>query len=325
MRAKRKHPIGQDLGRLIILYAEFACQLFLVAAGLWPAIWLVQTLSVFADASWKWLLLILGATLTFVYGYFLALLGVRLVTPYPIEGYFSRGVGGKPPRAMIVYMLNAYLSKARYFPPWTEMFGLAIVNTFPLSQLYRHFFGPHRKGILTGGLVYMPDPYLVYAGRNVVLGGGALISCHVYDQRGLFVKRVVIEDDVTIGGVFDNRPRREDPQGSNDRSALGRGAQHPSRTVRVLGWGSRPVHKEDQASGRGSNPDWRIHRRLQPRCAIGPAVHERQPLGPHATAPTADAMGLDPQRHRPGPPGEIPNPSLHPAVMSRDEIPLPCN
>ena len=192
-------PSVRTLGRLIILYAEFACQLFLVAAGLWPAIWLVQTLSVFADASWKWLLLLLGATLTFVYGYFLALLGVRLVTPYPIEGYFSRGAGGKPPRAMIVFMLNAYLTKARYFPPWTEMFGLAIVNTFPLSQLYRHFFGPHRKGILTGGLVYLPDPYLVYAGRNVVLGGGALITCHVYDQRGLFVKRVVIEDDVTIG------------------------------------------------------------------------------------------------------------------------------
>jgi len=200
MRAKQKHTVDQDLGRWIILYFDFALQLFLVAAGLWPAIWLVQALSVFADANWKWVLLILGATLTFIYGYFLALLGVRLVTPYPIEGYFSRGAGGKPPREMIVYMVNVYLSKARYFPPWTEMFGLAIVNTFPLRQLYRHFFGPHRKGILTGGLVYIPDPYLVYAGRNVVLGGGALITCHVYDQRGLFVKRVVIEDDVTIGG-----------------------------------------------------------------------------------------------------------------------------
>lgn len=199
MRANRMHPVRQDFGRLMILYAEFACQLFLVAAGLWPAIWLVQTVSVFADASWKWVLLILGATLTFIYGYFLALLGVRLVTPYPVEGYFSRGTGGKPPREMIVYMLNTYLSKARYFPPWAEMFGLAIINTFPLGRLYRRFFGPHRRGIITGGLVYMPDPYLVYAGQNVVFGGGALIACHVYDQRGLFVKRVVIEDDVTIG------------------------------------------------------------------------------------------------------------------------------
>ncbi len=200
MRARESHPIDQDFGRWIILYVDFAFQLFLVAAGLWPAIWLVQALSVFADASWKWVLLILGATLTFIYGYFLALLGVRLVTPYPIEGYFSRGTGGRPPREAIVYMVNVFLSKARYYPPWTELFGVAIVNTFPLAQLYRRFFGPHRSGIHMGGVVFMPDPYLVYAGRNVVFGGGALIVCHLYDQRGLFVKRVVIEDDVTIGG-----------------------------------------------------------------------------------------------------------------------------
>lgn len=201
MRFKQRQiPIGQDIGRTIIMYVEFALQLFLAAAGLWPAIWLVQTLSVFADASWKWMLLTLGAALTFIYGYFLALLGVRLVTPYPIEGYFSAGAGGgKPPREMIIYMFNVFLSKARYQPPWADLFGRAIVNTFPLRQLYGHFFGPHIHGNLPGVLTLMPDPYLVHAGRNVVLGGGALIVCHVYDQRGLFVKRVVIEDDVTIG------------------------------------------------------------------------------------------------------------------------------
>jgi hypothetical protein len=199
MRAPQRHTIDPDLGRWIILYVDFALQLVLAAAGLWPAIWLAQTLSAFADASWKWALVILGAILTFIYGYFVALLGVRLLVPYPIEGYFPRGTGGRPPREAVIFMLNVFLSKARYQPPWTEVFGLAIINTFPLRQLYRHFFGPHRDGIQTGTAVLMPDPYLVYAGANVVLGGGALISCHLYDQRGLFIKRVVIEDDVTIG------------------------------------------------------------------------------------------------------------------------------
>ena len=134
MRAQQKHTVGQDLGLSLMVYVNLVFQLFLVAAGLWPAIWLVQALSVFADANWKWVLLILGATLTFIYGYFLALLGVRLVTPYPVEGYFSRVAGGKPPREMIIFMINVQLTVARYEPFWTETFGRAIVNTFRASS-----------------------------------------------------------------------------------------------------------------------------------------------------------------------------------------------
>jgi len=198
MRVQR-HTIDQDAGRRIILLADFALQLFLTGMALWPAIWLVRAFSSAADASWKWVLLILGAFLIFVYAYFVALLGVRLVVPYPVEGYFPRGRGGRPPREAAIYMMNVFLSKARYQPPWTEMLGVAIVNTFPLRQLYKRFFGPHRNGNHMGSVVLMPDPYLVWAGENVVFGGGCLITCHQYDQRGLFVKRVIVEDDVTIG------------------------------------------------------------------------------------------------------------------------------
>jgi len=200
MRTPQKYTIGQDLGRLVAVHASLAFQLLLAAAGLWPAIWLVRTFSFAADAGWKWVLLILGATLTFIYGYFLALLAARLVVPYPAEGYFPRGASGRPPWEMIVYMVNVHLSKARYEPPWTQAFGHPIVNTFPLRLLYRRFFGPHGHGILPGNLTFLPDPYLVYTGRGVLLGGGVMIACHVYDQRGFYIKRVVIEDDATVGG-----------------------------------------------------------------------------------------------------------------------------
>jgi len=200
MLGSRHYTMDQDHGSGLILYLDLALQVILTAVGLWPAIWLVQTFAGSGDASWKLALVILGATLTFVYGYFLALLVFRLVIPYTPEGYFPRGAGGKVPREVFIFRINSLLSKARYQPAWAEMFGTAIVNTFPLHQLYSHFFGPHRRGNLLGSAVRIPDPYLVSVGKGVSFGGLSMVLCHHYDQRGLFVKRVVVEDDVTVGG-----------------------------------------------------------------------------------------------------------------------------
>ena len=104
---------------------------------------------------------------------------------------------------------------------------------------------------------------------------------------------------------------------------------HPEVVQRRAGPGRRPapqrplVHPPDRL-GREAPLDGHAahrrgltvlgHHRLQPGCVVGLAVHEGQPFGPYATAATADAMDLDVQPHRPGPPGQIPDPSLRPAV-----------
>src|SRR5262245_41886035 len=54
--------------------------------------------------------------------------------------------------------------------------------------------------------------------------------------------------------------------------------------------------------------------RLQPRRVMDLARHEGQPVGPHPTTATAHAMHFHPQPHRPGSPGQIPEPPLGPAV-----------
>lgn len=44
------------------------------------------------------------------------------------------------------------------------------------------------------------DPDLLYAGDNVQFGYDVRVLCHTFDRRGLVVKRIVIEDNVLIGG-----------------------------------------------------------------------------------------------------------------------------
>src|SRR5712691_855131 len=53
------------------------------------------------------------------------------------------------------------------------------------------------------------------------------------------------------------------------------------------------------------------------------AGHEGQPLGPHATAVTADTMPLHPQPHGPCPPGQVPDPPFRPAVDRSHRDPAP--
>jgi acetyltransferase-like isoleucine patch superfamily enzyme len=50
-----------------------------------------------------------------------------------------------------------------------------------------------------GGTVYFLDPYLIEAGKNVQFGFGCLIAAHLFDRRGLLVRKVKISDHVVIG------------------------------------------------------------------------------------------------------------------------------
>jgi hypothetical protein len=190
---------GLDLGKQIALLTAFSLQLLLIAVALWTALSVAFHFAPGASTPWDWTVLILGMVLAFVYAYLIAVLALRLLIPYTPEGFFARGPGGRPPPQAILLMLNIILTKVRYEPPWSGMFSAVLSNLFPLRQLYRRLFGPHTPSNTLGDTTKILDPYLLYAGRDVQFGFGCTIGCHIFDHRGLYVKRVVIEDGATVG------------------------------------------------------------------------------------------------------------------------------
>jgi acetyltransferase-like isoleucine patch superfamily enzyme len=96
-------------------------------------------------------------------------------------------------------MLNVLLVKARYDPPWSAMFSSVLTRVFPLGPLYSRLFGPSGSSVTMGDTVLMVDPHLVELGRNVELGHHTVITCHVFDNRGLLIRKVKIGDGAVIG------------------------------------------------------------------------------------------------------------------------------
>jgi hypothetical protein len=175
-------------------------QLLLIGAGLWPAVWVVLKYADSADRVWHWVLLILGALLLFNYGYLAALLVLRILIPQPKEGDYPYRPGGKIPAQAITYMLNALVVKARYETPWAAMFSAAMVNTMPLRLLFTRFFGPRSYSATLGDTVYYMDPGLIHVGKNVQLGFHCILLAHLFDNRGMRIRQIVIEDNAVIGG-----------------------------------------------------------------------------------------------------------------------------
>lgn len=192
--------IDRDMGKRFLIVVGLVLELVMMAAGLWPAIWLVLRFGMGSSSVGVWILVLLGAVLAFNYGYLLALLTFRLLIPYPPLGLHQLGPDGRPPPAMLLFMLNALLLKARYDPPWAAMFSSALVAIWPLSPLFRRYFGPRTTSATLGDTVQFLDPYLVEAGRNVQFGFGCIITGHHFDHRGLYLAKVKIGDHAVIGG-----------------------------------------------------------------------------------------------------------------------------
>lgn len=185
----------QGLG-LVYLVIQFT----LIGAGLLPVfvlftLWMPQGRGVLS-----WTAFVLAEVLVFNYAYLVALLLLRIVVPRPKEGYFPRGKDGQPPKEGVLLMLNACLSVARYGTPWAAMISSVLVNIFPLHWFYVRLFGPHTPTRMLWDMCYFVDPYLVTAGKNLQVGFRSTVVCHLFDQRGLLIKRVWIGDNVVIGG-----------------------------------------------------------------------------------------------------------------------------
>ncbi len=192
--------IDPDTGKRILLVAGLIMELIMMAGGLWPAARLVLYFAPRATTAWHWTLIILGAILIFNFGYLVALLLFRLITPYPREGLHTIGADGKVPPAIRQFMYNMLLVKARMDPPWAAMFSSVLTRVPPLGPLFARFFGPHTTSITLGDTIELIDPHMVEAGKNVQFGFGCTIVAHHYDNRGLLIKKIKIGDHALIGG-----------------------------------------------------------------------------------------------------------------------------
>lgn len=191
---------NMDLGKRLILFVFLNMQLGLIFLSLWPTIAFLHSYGAVSRSPLEWALLIVCAILIFNYCYALALLLLRILIPKPAEGYFPRTPDGRPPREALLVMLNLLLVKARFHTPWSAIFTSVIVNIFPLSGLFRRTFGPDTPSVTMGDTYVCMDPYLLKAGRNVQFGFNSVIICHVFDNRGLLLKGVFIDDNAVVGG-----------------------------------------------------------------------------------------------------------------------------
>ncbi|NLX24192.1 MAG: hypothetical protein GXY55_21295 [Phycisphaerae bacterium] len=188
----------RDQGKRILLVLGLVMQLIMCAAGLWPAAWVMLHGQWAGSSPARWTLLILAAVLVFNYGYLLALLVFRWLIPRPRPGQYTMSGADLP--ALLAFMLNVSLVKARHDPPWAAMFSSVLANVPPLGPFFRRWFGPHTTSATLGDTVRFLDPTLVEAGRNVQFGFDCTIICHHFDNRGMTIAKVRIGDNVVVGG-----------------------------------------------------------------------------------------------------------------------------
>ncbi len=189
-----------DLGKQALQALFLIVALAMVGFSLWPTVLVYDHFRPMATERWQWVLLVLGSILVFNYAYLVLLLFLRIIVPKPKEGFFPQNPGGRPSREVLILMINILLTKLRYTPPWTQFLAAHLVRLPPLAGLYRTLFGPHMKTMTLGDTNHIIDPYLLYAGRNVQFGYDVGVTCHAFDNRGMTIKRVVIEDNAVIGG-----------------------------------------------------------------------------------------------------------------------------
>ncbi len=192
--------IDPDTGKQLLLVLGLGLELVMMAAGLWPAAWLVLRYAPVARTPGHWVGLILGAVLVFNVGYLVALLVLRLVIPRPRQGYHAFSPDGKVPVVFTTFLVNVLLVKARYEPPWAAMFSSVLTQVPPLGPLFRRFFGPRTRSVSLGDVAAYLDPHYLEVGRHVEIGYGCTIIAHHFDNRGLYIRKVTIGDHAVIGG-----------------------------------------------------------------------------------------------------------------------------
>lgn len=147
-----------------------------------------------AFALQYWWLLILFVPLGLIcYGVFLVFLMVffrisQRGIPYLDDGHYSR-----ESEAWLMY--EYYEVYYRLYPYFAGFFSI-FLNTKPLHQIFGAKVGENT--IVGNGILLNPERTTL--GNNTFLGHGSIITGHLYEDEGLYLKEVKIGNDVTIGG-----------------------------------------------------------------------------------------------------------------------------
>lgn len=195
----RDRMMQLDIGKKLLLVLYLFMLYWVMFCGLLPATMLYHYFAPQATHPVVWSGLAIITILVFFYGYLIGLLILRIIIPRPKEGTYPNAPNGRPPMAAVLFMINTLLTKLRYNAPFASMLPAVLIKLPPLAMAYRYLFGPNTPSTNLGDTCRLLDPYLIEAGKNVQFGFGATILAHFYDNRGLMLKKVVIEDNAVIG------------------------------------------------------------------------------------------------------------------------------
>lgn len=189
--------------------------------------------------AWGFTTTLTNFILLFNVAYVLTLVVVRLPFPSPQPGVYrtDRGLD----KSIIVAALLAVLTKARFQAPFPGIFVSQLASIMPFRWLLGRTMGPSTQSsfFIDPNII---DPWGVEVGKNVTIGFGSTITCHLQERDYIIVDRVVIEDDVSIGayagiscGVHIKRGAVVEPYAAiKPRTVVGENEL----------WGGRPAFKK---------------------------------------------------------------------------------
>jgi acetyltransferase-like isoleucine patch superfamily enzyme len=148
------------------------------------------------DGAWAFATMLTNFILLFNVVYVLTLVVIRFPFPKPQSGVHRTGKSVN--RTIILSGFLAVLTKARFQAPFPGIFVSQLASIMPFRWLLGRTMGPRSRSsfFIDPNII---DPWGVDIGRNVTIGFGSTIACHLQERDYIILDRVVIEDDVSIG------------------------------------------------------------------------------------------------------------------------------
>lgn len=197
---------NSSAGLQLLLVFDIWVRAMIWAVALSATLLVLSKTSLIPNISWESLSSWRGAwafstTLTtfiliFNVAYVLTLVIVRLPFPRPQPGVYR--TDQKVDRSILLAAFLAVITKARFQPPFPGIFVSQLASIMPFRWLLGRTLGPvTRSSFFVDPNII--DPWGVDIGKNVTIGFGSTITCHLQERDFIIVDRVVIEDDVSIG------------------------------------------------------------------------------------------------------------------------------
>lgn len=259
---------NSSIGLQLLLLLDIWVRTMIWAVALSVTLLLLSRTSFVRSLSWDNLMTWKGAwgfttTLTnflllFNVAYVLTLVIVRLPFPRPRSGVYR--MDRSLDRSVLLAAVLAVLTKARFHAPFPGIFVSQLASIMPFRWLLGKTMGPSTRSsfFLDPNIV---DPWGVEIGRNVNIGFGATVTCHLQERDYIIVDRVVIEDDVNIGayagiscGVHIKRGAILEPYSAvKPRTVIGENEL----------WGGRPAFKKGMVRPAGTSQRSAVEQEMQ--------------------------------------------------------------